>query len=170
MDDRLPCGADGQPCYARNPSPSVFWAAIVEKGLAKLFGSYAATEAPPTPQGQLQALEPLANLNRAPFPLSRSPCPSLHPTPSPTVQALELLSGGSGQNALAVQGQDPGALFQVVMQAFTSKCVVGARIDAAQPEAGAAVEMGLVAGRPYCVVTGGLVRVRLRVTLTLTLT
>jgi len=86
------------------------------------------------------------------------------------VQAIEMLSGGSGQNALAVQGQDPGALFQVVMQAFTSKCVVGARIDAAQPEAGAAVEMGLVAGRPYCVVTGGLVRVRLRVTLTLTLT
>ena len=68
MDDRLPCGADGKPCYAHNPSPSVFWAAIVEKGLAKLFGSYAATEAPPTPQGQLQALEPLANPEPTPLP------------------------------------------------------------------------------------------------------
>ena len=54
-----------------------------------------------------------------------------------------------------MQGQDQGALFQAVMQAFGAKCVVGARIDAAQPEAGAAVEMGLVAGRPYCIVTGG---------------
>ena len=69
-----------------------------------------------------------------------------------------------------MQGQDPDEIFQLVMQAFTSKCVVGARIDAAQPEAAAAVEMGLVAGRPYCVVTGGLVRVRVRVRLTLTLT
>jgi len=54
-----------------------------------------------------------------------------------------------------VQGQDPGALFQAIMQAFGAKCVVGARIDAAQPEAGAALEMGLVMGRPYCIVTGG---------------
>ena len=57
VDDRLPCGADGRPCYSHNPSADVFWAAIVEKGLAKLFGSYAATEAPPTPQSQLQVLE-----------------------------------------------------------------------------------------------------------------
>ena len=68
VDDRLPCGADGKPCYAHNPSPSVFWAAIVEKGLAKLFGSYAATEAPPTPQGQLQVLDPLANPEPTPLP------------------------------------------------------------------------------------------------------
>ena len=54
-----------------------------------------------------------------------------------------------------MQGQDPGALFQAIMQAFGAKCVVGARIDAAQPEAGAALEMGLVMGRPYCIVTGG---------------
>ena len=69
-----------------------------------------------------------------------------------------------------MQGQDADALFQLVMQAFSSKCVVGARIDAAQPEARAAREMGLVAGRPYCVVTGGLLRVGVRLTLTLTRT
>ena len=69
MDDRLPCGADGKPCYAPQPvAQRVLWAAIVEKGLAKLFGSYAATEAPPTPQGQLQALEPLANPEPTPLP------------------------------------------------------------------------------------------------------
>ena len=54
-----------------------------------------------------------------------------------------------------MQGQDPGALFQAIMQAFGAKCVVGARIDATQHEASAAVEMGLVARRPYCIVTGG---------------
>ena len=155
VDDRLPCGADGRPCYSHNPSADVFWAAIVEKGLAKLFGSYAATEAPPTPQSQLQALELRSNPDPNPLNPSPSPNSSPQPTPNPPPQALELLSGGSGQDALAVQGQDPGALFQAVMQAFGAKCVVGARIDAAQPEAGAAVEMGLVAGRPYCIVTGG---------------
>ena len=43
MDDRLPCGADGKPCFGHNPSEGVLWAAIVEKALAKLLGSYEAT-------------------------------------------------------------------------------------------------------------------------------
>ena len=43
VDDRLPCGADGKPCFARCPTEGVLWAAIVEKALAKLLGSYEAT-------------------------------------------------------------------------------------------------------------------------------
>ena len=43
VDDRLPCGADGKPCFGHCPTEGVLWAAIVEKALAKLLGSYEAT-------------------------------------------------------------------------------------------------------------------------------
>ena len=43
VDDALPCGADGMPCFARCPSPAVFWVSIIEKAFAKLSGSYEAT-------------------------------------------------------------------------------------------------------------------------------
>ena len=57
VDDRLPCGADGLPCFAKNPSPFVFWASIVEKAVAKLFGSYQHTEAPISAGMHLRGLE-----------------------------------------------------------------------------------------------------------------
>ena len=40
VDDRLPCGADGTPCFGHSPSEGVLWAALVEKAIAKLLGSY----------------------------------------------------------------------------------------------------------------------------------
>ena len=43
VDDYLPCGADGLPCFARCPAPTVFWVAILEKAFAKLKGCYEAT-------------------------------------------------------------------------------------------------------------------------------
>ena len=43
VDDLLPCGADGLPCFARCPSPVVMWISIIEKAFAKMKGSYEAT-------------------------------------------------------------------------------------------------------------------------------
>lgn len=43
IDDRLPCGADGLPCFARTPNPAVLWLPILEKAFAKLKGTYEGT-------------------------------------------------------------------------------------------------------------------------------
>ena len=43
VDDQLPCGEDGLPCFARCPSPVVLWVSIIEKAFAKLQGCYEAT-------------------------------------------------------------------------------------------------------------------------------
>jgi len=43
VDDRLPCDAAGTPCFARCPTPTVLWLAILEKAYAKLRGCYEAT-------------------------------------------------------------------------------------------------------------------------------
>ena len=45
VDDRLPCGADGKPCFARSPVEGVLWASILEKAFAKFRGSYEAIHA-----------------------------------------------------------------------------------------------------------------------------
>ena len=39
IDDRLPC-VDGELLYARSPEPRELWAALLEKGYAKLHGGY----------------------------------------------------------------------------------------------------------------------------------
>jgi len=43
VDDRLPIGSDGLPCFARCPSPVVLWVSIIEKAFAKFKGCYEAT-------------------------------------------------------------------------------------------------------------------------------
>ena len=43
VDDRLPCGKDGLPCFARTPSPAVLWLPILEKAFAKYKGCYETT-------------------------------------------------------------------------------------------------------------------------------
>ena len=35
VDDRLPCGFDGRPCFARSPVADVLWVSILEKAFAK---------------------------------------------------------------------------------------------------------------------------------------
>ena len=43
MDDYIPCGEDGLPCFANlSPGSCEFWPLIVEKAYAKLNGSYEA--------------------------------------------------------------------------------------------------------------------------------
>jgi hypothetical protein len=43
VDDRLLCGANGAPCFARCPTISVLWVALIEKACVKLCGCYEAT-------------------------------------------------------------------------------------------------------------------------------
>ena len=40
VDDQIPCGGNGKPCYGRNKSPREFWVVIAEKAYAKLHHSY----------------------------------------------------------------------------------------------------------------------------------
>jgi hypothetical protein len=40
VDDRLPCAADGLPAFVRGAREGALWAAIVEKAVAKRYGSY----------------------------------------------------------------------------------------------------------------------------------
>lgn len=44
VDDRLPCRSDGSLAFAQPAPNGAFWVCIIEKALAKLFGSYAALE------------------------------------------------------------------------------------------------------------------------------
>ncbi|KAL3084073.1 hypothetical protein niasHS_009206 [Heterodera schachtii] len=41
IDDRLPCRNDGQLLYSRPPTENVFWAILLEKAYAKMYGGYA---------------------------------------------------------------------------------------------------------------------------------
>mmetsp|Transcript_12260 Transcript_12260/g.40270 ORF Transcript_12260/g.40270 Transcript_12260/m.40270 type:complete len:617 (-) Transcript_12260:76-1926(-) len=75
IDDRLPCGPDGELAFTRSPDRAVFWAALLEKALAKLHGSYAATEAPQTQEAALLGLELLSGgkAREQPLPLRGAP-------------------------------------------------------------------------------------------------
>ena len=140
VDDRLPCGADGKPCFARSPVEGVLWASILEKAFAKFRGSYEAIHA----GGGASAEEGLTFLTGG--------------------LAKEVdLTTADGAAALAGGG---GALWQQLMEAWGSGHVIGCRHkseSAAPPELQA---KGLVANATYCVVVGGetsqgkLVRVR----------
>ncbi|KAL1527295.1 hypothetical protein AB1Y20_015967 [Prymnesium parvum] len=69
VDDRLPCGEDGLPCFGRCEEPDVFWMCIIEKAIAKHYGSYAGMEGPKGSRGEAQALELLTG-GRAAHPAS----------------------------------------------------------------------------------------------------
>ena len=49
VDDRLPCDDEGQPAFARGAREGALWAAIVEKAVAKRFGSYSKLATTTTP-------------------------------------------------------------------------------------------------------------------------
>ena len=40
VDDSIPCGGNGKPCYGRNKRENEFWVLIAEKAYAKLYHSY----------------------------------------------------------------------------------------------------------------------------------
>lgn len=44
IDDRIPCGQDGLPVFAHCIDPEEIWVPIIEKGLAKLLGTYEALD------------------------------------------------------------------------------------------------------------------------------
>eukprot|EP00966_Prymnesium_polylepis_P112651 2605931-Prymnesium_polylepis.1 len=57
VDDFIPCGTNGLPFSLHTREGSSAWIAILEKALAKHFGSYARLEAPTSPQTISQGLE-----------------------------------------------------------------------------------------------------------------
>ena len=57
VDDRIPCGADGQPRFGRGAKPGALWAALVEKAVAKRYGSYQALEGDGRGEATLRGLE-----------------------------------------------------------------------------------------------------------------
>jgi len=44
IDDRIPCGANGQPCFASCRDSSELWVPLIEKAYAKLHGNFEAIE------------------------------------------------------------------------------------------------------------------------------
>jgi len=125
IDDRLPCTSDGQLAYSRSPDRAVFWAAILEKGLAKLHGNYAGTEAPQTQEAALLGLELLSG--------------------GKAREQLMPLRGAQPEEVWA-------ALQEASRTAHVMGARVDA---AAGEVATAAAALGLNADRTYCVVTCG---------------
>ena len=66
VDDQLPCGEDGLPCFARCPSPVVLWVSIIEKAFAKLQGCYEATGGGSVEDGLLPHRRPITRVGIAP--------------------------------------------------------------------------------------------------------
>ena len=127
VDDRLPCKPDGSLAFARCPSKELFWVPIAEKALAKHLGSYAKTEADPSAEASLHALELLTGGKARDV-----------PTPA---------AGGA-----AVQVSE---LWATLLEAQRTAHVAGAVVDVGAPNAQGAAALGLVPGRLYCVVTAG---------------
>jgi len=125
IDDRLPCAANGTLAFSSSPDRAVFWAALLEKALAKLHGSYSATEAPHTPEAALLGLELLSGdkAREQPMPLKT--------------------------------GAPADEVWAALKEAVRTEHVMGARLDGAAPGAAAAAALGLNADRSYCVVTCG---------------
>ncbi|KAL3914008.1 MAG: hypothetical protein SGPRY_007779 [Prymnesium sp.] len=88
VDDKLPCGDDGLPCFGRCVDSDVFWVSIVEKAVAKHYGSYALTEGPATSESVAQGLELLTGgrASRVPTPLTGGDADALWAT---LTEALE---------------------------------------------------------------------------------
>ena len=57
IDDRIPCGADGAPAFCRGRAPGALWASLVEKAVAKRYGSYAALDGDGGGEATLRGLE-----------------------------------------------------------------------------------------------------------------
>ena len=132
VDDRLPCGADGKPCFARCPTEGVLWAAIVEKALAKLLGSYEATC-----HGSVGVEDGLVLL-----------------TGRITKEIDTASEAGAPLLATDGDGKAAAGLWAEVYGAIVAGHVVGVEHRTQQPPPGLAAT-GLLPNVAYCVATGG---------------
>ena len=130
VDDRLPCGADGKPCFGHCPTEGVLWAAIIEKGLAKLLGSYEAT-------CQIGVEDGLILLTGC------------------ITKELEL-GAATAEVQQALLGDSAAGLWQELSSAWSSSHCVGVE-HRAQPgaEPPGMASTGLLANVCYCAATGG---------------
>jgi hypothetical protein len=121
IDDRLPCGPDGALAFTRSPDRGVFWAALLEKALAKLHGSYAATEAPQTQEAALLGLELLSGgkAREQPMPLRGGPAEEVwaalqEASRTAHVMGARLDPAAPGAAAAAALGLHPDRAYCVV--------------------------------------------------------
>ncbi len=136
VDDRLPCDDEGQPAFARGAREGALWAAIVEKAVAKRFGSYSklATTTTPASTG-----------GGVPMDGDES-----------TLRGLELVTGGKARPldmppAGAASADALDALWQTLQECGSTDQAVCARCDASSARAAEASQLGISPDRTYCV-------------------
>ena len=124
VDDRIPCGADGMPAFGHGAKAGALWLCLVEKAVAKRYGSYAALAGDGGGEATVRGLELITGgkARQLPFPSD----------PLNTAEALDTW----------------GAL----KEALEMNEVVAARCDVGTPAAAAAEAVGIVPGRTYCVI------------------
>lgn len=136
VDDRIPCGADGKPCFARCPDDNVFWVMLVEKAYAKYCGGY-------HKMGQHDVEFGLEVL-----------CGGVAENPID-------LSTAAGR-AIAHGGEQPDKLWDTILERISSAHAIGAefssRPDPSGPELPSKDMKGIIPDRPYCMLIADEVR------------
>jgi len=136
VDDRIPCGADGKPVFARCPDDNVFWVMIIEKAYAKLCGGYHKI-------GQREVEFGLELL-----------CGGVADLP------IDLTSP-AGRD-MAPGGASPDALWEMILEKIMSNHAVGAeftsRPDPNGPELPFKDMLGIERDHPYCMLIASEVR------------
>jgi len=133
VDDRIPCTADGNPAFARNVDPAVYWVMIMEKVFAKYSGSYEAMQGGTVVQG----LEDLTGGIGYKFDLTKD---------NPE-------KGGVKQ--WVPKGHTPGRLWDEIMEKMKTEHVVGCTCTTKGEPRPQTTAKGILLNRAYCVVTGG---------------
>lgn len=133
VDDRLPCGEDGRPAFSRGDRAGALWASIVEKAVAKRYGSYSKL-APATTGNMSDGGEA-------------------------TLRGLELVTGGKARELEMPPPEaseaDRDALWQQLKECGTSNQVVCARCESESAASVSASKMGITLDRTYCVLVAG---------------
>mmetsp|Transcript_5363 Transcript_5363/g.13308 ORF Transcript_5363/g.13308 Transcript_5363/m.13308 type:complete len:731 (-) Transcript_5363:186-2378(-) len=137
VDDRIPCGKDGKPCFARCPDEHVFWVMLVEKAYAKYVGGYH-----------------LIGHKEVEFGLELL-CGGVADEP------VEMWVGMPGKE-LIPGGSSPETLWSMLLEKISTNHAIGGEY-ASRPEPGASTfpkmpMFGISADQPYCVLIADEVR------------
>ena len=123
VDDRLPVGDDGLPAFCRGAKPGALWAALVEKAVAKRYGSYAKLAGQGGGETTLRGMELITG-----------------------GKARELTMVGPKQLSDKVA---MATCWAGIKEAFDMNEVVAVRVDS---NTNGAESQGLVPGRTYCLI------------------
>ena len=136
IDDRLPCGPDNKPLFARCPEDTIFWLPLLEKAYAKFVGGYDRLDKGGT---VMEALEDLTGST-----------------------GDKLLLTAEEHRARLPGGARPDELWSQLLLWLHSGYVIGcqfnvkhASMDASTATAADVAAMGIEPNRAYAVLTGG---------------